>query len=266
MPIIKRLQHILKQLGLTESEIACYLVLVQSGPLPVADLAVKVRFSLATIYRVVEALRIQGLVDFVDKSSKNRLLRANSISVLLKKLDKSIQKYSRLYDDVAALKQIFSQGVAPSSFDIKDLPNESLGIEIYEGRDEFLSWYFKLPEFRNQNMLAMGSLDSIYSVLNCDYESVSEQKWIDKSVKNGILKTVVFQKTPVALAIKKHDKKDLRRLKLTDSFVGNTWESIWDKFAVTFVCNEKTPAVVVTRNPFLLQQKKQHFDLLWQSA
>ena len=116
-------------------------------------------------------------------------------------------------------------------------------------------------------MLGFGSIDAAYGPLDLSYECDAEQKWIDKSVKNGLFKTVVFHRTPGSIAMKANDKKDLRFLKFCDEqpFDKDVWGCVLEDKAIVFFAH-KEPKVVVTHHPALLHIYKRGFEDVWSQA
>lgn len=204
------MKKILKRIGLTEKEIAIYLILLEYGTRSAGFLAKKSDINRGTTYNIIELLLQKNIVYQTIKADV-RNFTAFPPEKILEYLDKKAEKISNLKSD--------TEGIIS---DLKKIQDKSISLQ---------------PKFRffegisgMQDLLAdtLNSRDKMnYAVLSMIdmYESFGEKKYekhIQKRIKDNITLNVI-----------RSDKKDNFK---------NRWEGLsQEKRSVRFMPQNATP-------------------------
>ncbi|MBI2355787.1 MAG: TrmB family transcriptional regulator [Candidatus Doudnabacteria bacterium] len=102
--ILMQTEALLKEIGLSDKEIAVYLSLIELGPSPVRNVATHARINRGTTYDALKKLLEEGLVNYLDKSTHQYFVASQP--------EKIINLIKQKQDQLESLKQSAQDGLA----------------------------------------------------------------------------------------------------------------------------------------------------------
>lgn len=257
----KALVSSLAQAGLCENEVSLYMHLLQLRCASLLELKQKTRLSHATVYRTIQKLVEQGLVQVVPVNKKQSLYKPLSLKALVEKLQSAQRKLRKLELSLNHLESLLPYMECGSNL-LESTADES--IEVMEGLDAFQEEYLKIPERADSEFLAIGSSDAFWKASNASFESPLERSFVSRRLKNNMYSRSMMIATEDSEKIAKNDEKEKRTTKLKSSLpvVSNMLMMCGDTVS-HFVCDAKNPHVIHIRNPELVKLHKHYFATLW---
>ncbi|MBP7006073.1 helix-turn-helix domain-containing protein [Patescibacteria group bacterium] len=150
--------HLLKALGLSESEAAIYLAALECGPSSVQDLAKKAHVSRVTTYAVIETLSARGLMSSVEKGKKH-LFAAESPERLVSRMQTRVKEMEatlhEVQDAIHELK-LMQRGEKPV-------------VRMFEGDEAMKAIYEDLAATRPTHIDELGNLDELRKFVTIDH-------------------------------------------------------------------------------------------------
>jgi sugar-specific transcriptional regulator TrmB len=240
----------LKQLNLTENEIAVYLALLELGESKIIPITKKVALPRTTVYHILEKLRDKKLIEIIQTTTRRIYAPypPRNILTLLKhkraKIDEEIDTLERSLPELNRLYEI-----SPFQPKVRFFPGKEIR-QIYDeileaGVDE--SWY-------------VGETNKIVKALGEKYL----QRWIKRRVKMGIRsKSIRVGKEESQEPIFSGKKEFLREIKYApEDFKCPTHILIYGDNVAIITTGEENFGVVITSREFA-ESMRNWFKQLW---
>jgi len=239
----------LKELGLTDNEIAIYLFLLKSGETTTGSIIKETGIANSRVYESLNSLVEKGLVSYnIQKNGKH--FQATNPQILLEKEEERKNKLKKLLPELVS---------------ITSLKETKTNTAVYEGYEGFKTAFKKIiddcPEGKEIYILGF-----------------SEQQYKTESLRlflaNMNLKSASKkQKLKIILddSVKKTLGKDREQEKFTEvkympkGYVSPGAVDIFEDYVYLFLWEEK-PFVFMIKNKKIAESFNQYFNFLWRLA
>lgn len=196
----------LKQLGLTDHETGLYILSLNAGPQPIADLAERMRISRPNIYKLIKGLENRGLA-VLPSGGRLKRFSVHSPTLVAEFLEKKQQKDRALKQDFAALLPDLLVNYRRG-----DLPSN---VRIYQGRGQYLDAFFGMLDEAKDSCDFFGSVDHFLSLIDIDDQRV----YLAERVKRGVTSNVLTVPGKEAIRIAGEDKENLRETRMFEGLM-----------------------------------------------
>jgi sugar-specific transcriptional regulator TrmB len=246
-------EDLLTEIGLTKSEIAVYLALLEIGPSTTGPIIKKAKIASGKAYLILDKLVLKGLVTHVIKSGTKHY-QAKDPEQLLSYMD---EKEKSLSDKKEKLKKIIPQLKAQ----YEEQKYKPIA-EVYEGIKGFKTFYeWTLKELEKGDTI---KIMGVPKKANEKFEGYL-MEWNKKRIKLGIKMKILFN----------HDCKEFgsqrKKMKLTEvrymkqEFETPAWIDIFKDYVVTINVHG-TPVCFLIKNKESADSYKKHFEILWKQS
>lgn len=235
----------LKNLGLSENEIAVYVSLLEIGISKVDSIAKRAAFPRTTTYCLLNLLLNKGLVSYVIKSGV-KYYESTSPERLLIKEKERLEELKNAIPELSAL--VKSVGEKPT-------------IEMYEGKEGLKSIYEDLLKTKDK-IFGYGNTKLLFEMLEFYIPN-----YIKRRARLNIPFLVITEKSDSSIAMQKNDKKENRRTRFIDE-MKNTSNVVYiydNKIAIIGLI-KKQPIGVIIQNEGFYNSQKIVFNILWKLA
>ena len=243
---------ILKELGLTESEIKVYCLLIEMGQLNVSKISKETELDRSNLYRILERLISQKLVSGVI-SEKKKCFKANNPSILKEILN---QKIDSLKENEKKLASVIENLASQKP---KEKSNE-FDVQIYSGKEE-LKNVLKM-------MLNLKKGETTYA-FGCKgiFKHLFDQFWEDyktKRANKGVLFKGVLSIGEVDPKRPHHKNTYVRVADL--KHMTNVRIDFFHDIVVIFITDPNNPNAILIKNKEIAKAMKTYFDFLWEKS
>src|SRR3989338_5542048 len=164
----------LKELGLTENEMALYLLSLSLGPTTITTLAEHMAIPRPNVYKVIEGLEKHGLAQFSERKRYLRTFMVESPRVVRDLLKKKKEELAhcdqKIVSSLPELLTLYKQGELPTS------------IRILQGKEQFLQLFFQIIEEEKCESQFCGSAQDFIGFISWQ----EEREWIRQRMQKGI--------------------------------------------------------------------------------
>ena len=247
------LEELLSEIGLSGSEIAVYIALIDIGSSTTGPIIKKAGIASGKAYLILDKLMSKGLVTYVIKSGVKNYQAKDPERLLdyLKEKEADLKKKeSRLAEAIVLLKQKYEQ---KKHFNIA---------EIYEGMKGFRTFYESIIKEarRGDTIYIMGVPMESFAKFNTYFIS-----WNMKRIKSGISMKILYN----------HNCRELGRqrekLKLTEvrymkkELETPSWTLILNDYVAMLNVRE-VPVCFLLRSMEASESHMKYFDVMWKQA
>ncbi len=255
----KKIKSLLRSADLKEEEIVFYMLLLKFKETTLSRLIEVSQISTTTAYRTIKRLCDRGLIEGVEINKKQKVFRPLSLHALIDRLREKQDKLGKLEKSLKGIDEYLPY------MDVSDDLDDS--IEIKTGFDAFVFEYLNIPNIKNRDLLAIGSVPNFWAIPGFSYHSAEERNFIRKRMANGTYARVFNESEKEIEEIQKNDTLEKRTTKLKKDLPGNeNLLTITDDASFMFVCDKSSPRVIITRQPDLLKLQKDYFYNMWKVA
>jgi len=239
---------VLKEFGLSEAETRMYLAGLKTGEAPLAHIAALAKIKRGSAYLVAKNLKKRGLMGSFKMSSGLVFVVSPPATIA-----SQAKRLSREIEEIIPKLNVLKKG---STFRPE--------IEVYEGREGYLTVFEDSLNMYNGTIRAIGSLEQFYEVITYDYDN---QHYIPERVRRKIkFKGLYFKDEAVAKFSKSRDAEELRQMRYMPSrYFQPTFTLIYRNTIVVFTTKKEKLAVKITSED-LTKSEKARFDLIWDLA
>jgi sugar-specific transcriptional regulator TrmB len=244
-----QIEVILKNFGLSEKEIGVYLALIELGPAPVREIALKSKVNRGTTYDILKSLMEIGVVSYYNKESKQYFMAEPPEKLLAAvdaKKDQLEEIKTHLRDNLPLLKTLFEkQGGKPA-------------VKLYEG----------IKGIRHILEDVLESMENCRDKTYYVYSSTSVRKNVylamkefsDQRIKKKIqVKTIALGEGGQLVGL-----DERKWMKLPQGGLKATYEIIYcGKVAHISLDDAENPVGVVIQNEPIYQTQKMIFEHNW---
>jgi len=244
---------ILENIGLTKSEIAVYLALLELGPSTTGAIIKKSKIASGKAYIILDKLILKGLVTYTIKSGTRSYQAKDPENLLeyLKQKEKELeQKEIQLIEIIPKLKEKYQQ--------YKD----KVITETYEGIKGFKSFYgWTLKE------LEKGDTINILGVPREANEKFQAYllDWNKQRIKAGIKMRIIYNQDSKEFG-KKREKMKLTEVRyMKPELETPAWIDIFNDYVVTINVHGE-PICFLIKNKESADSYKEYFELIWKQS
>ncbi len=240
----------LKKLGLTENEIALYLLSLSLGPTTITMLAEHMAIPRPNVYKVIEGLEKQGLAYFSQRKKYTRTFMVESPRVvrdlLKKKKHELAQCDQKIVSSLPELLTLYKQGELPTS------------IRILQGKEQFLQLFFQIIEEEKCESQFCGSVQDFIGFISWQ----EEREWIQRRMQKGIKIRALLLPSEDAQVLQSTDEKELRETRILDSV--QPFTTSFQLFANKIILwQPKAPLAVLIEDEYITQMFRSIFEKMW---
>lgn len=243
----KNLYKSLKELNLSDPEINLYTASLALGPTTINNLAKHLHMQRPNVYKLIEGLEKVGLAKFTEKKKYSRNFVVESPSVILDKLRKKKEQYSRMDNDLVTimpdLLTQYHQGASPTK------------IKVIQGEKQYINTYNQALDEENEVIKNFGK---IITLVPSETSKKFDRK---RKNKNIYIKNLILSDDENLKYIKT-DKKNLIKTKIIEdmaSFITN-FQIIGKK---VIILQPKTSLGIVIEDEYIVNMLESIFDYLW---
>lgn len=191
----------LKSLGLTEGEATLYVLSLEIGPHPISQVAAKMGISRPNIYKLIKTLEDRGLAALPKGGKLKRfsVFSPSLVSELLKKKEKERAEIQNSF--TSTLPNLLTK------YQRGDLPSSA---RIYQGRGQYLSALFALPEEAKDSIDFFGSADYFLDLIDRD----DQKEYIQERRKRGLKSRILSLPGPNANRMAETDQDEMRETRI----------------------------------------------------
>lgn len=227
-------EHILREMGLTESEANVYLALLKNGPSLAGAISRKTGIHRRNIYDITERLIKKGVIGYMLKNNR-RLFEAVNPEKFVEILK---EKESGLMEGLPMLKEMYAS------------TKEKQETLFYKGVEGLKSVFQDQLE-DNKEVLILGASKSAFDVLPFYF------KWYDKDRVKKRIKARIISSEELG---KKIPLAEIRYLpqKYANPLAINIYK---DK--VSIILWKKSPIAIVIKEKEVADSYRKYFELMW---
>ena len=241
----------LKEIGLSDKEVAVLVVLLEHGPMLVSAIAKQARINRTTAYGLLKELMAKSLVSQVKKEGADRF---QSIAPELlpayieRRRDILADSKKAVEEAVPQIKLLRAKG--------KSLPK----VQFFEGAEGVQQAYEDTLENNKEKFMRdLTGIDAAYS--NLDPKFV--QYYLNKRTKLGIRATYIAPKTEAAIEATKEDEKYIRKAKfIPPQYVFESEVCIYDNKDGIFSYAKENPVALIIEDDTIAHTMKTLFDYI----
>lgn len=246
-------EETLLDIGLTKSEIAVYIALLDLGSSTTGPIVKKAGIASGKAYLILDKLSAKGLVTYSIHSGTKKYQAKDPERLLdyLRELQEDLrEKEKKLKEAVKTLKSKYEE------------KKHSPVAEVYEGIKGFKTFHkFMIDETKKGNTIyVMGPPREANEKYNAFF-----LEWNKKRVKKGVYLKILYS----------HDGRDFgkqrKKLKYTQvrymkkELETPAWVDVFEDYVVT-VNVHATPVCFLIKNKESVESYKKYFDLMWKQA
>jgi sugar-specific transcriptional regulator TrmB len=240
----------LKELGLTDNEIALYTLSLSLGPTTISKLAEHLAISRPNIYKIIEGLERHELAKFSERKRFRRTFMVESPTVVLDLLRQKKKALSRLDENITQvmpqLLAFYHQGELPTS------------IKIIKGKQDFVDIYRKIIDEAKDVSEFFGSVKDFIGFISWS----EERRFIKDRVKKGINMKALLLPSQEAEELKATDKKELRETRILN--VKLPFATSFQLFAnKVIIWQPKAKLAVLIEDEYIVEMLRSIFYTLW---
>ncbi len=240
-------EALLRRVGLTEKEVQVYLTLLELGPAPVRNIAVKSRINRGTTYEVLKALIDRGLVSYFEKTRHQHFM-AEDPSKLLALVEYRTRELAKTKDQLSELLPLLEERQGKGA----GRPR----VRFFEGsRGVRTILEDVLETMRDHDE----KLYRVYSFADVrDHLYVGFRDFVDRRIKLGIrVKTIALGPGGKLWGL-----DERRWLKGAEGAL--TYQLLYaDKFAMISLDESGNPVTSLVEDPKIAETQRVIFDTLW---
>lgn len=236
----------LKNIGLSEKEIAVYLACLELGASTTIQISQKTGFKRTTAYSIIESLLKEGFLSkFEDK--RGQKFSAEPPEKLLNILQRKQNELLEIIPNLLAITKAESN-IRPE-------------VKFYQGKEGLKAVYEDTLASckKGDEILAFTSAQDIDAILG-DYA----QEYLKKRVAGQIKERCICEDSPSAWSYKAKDKEHLRDTKVINkALLPLSIEKNIYNDKICFMNFRGFPFGVIIKSPQIAKSEKAMFDLLW---
>jgi sugar-specific transcriptional regulator TrmB len=248
------LQLVLEQLNLGELSIKIYQLLLQNPEMNVSNLASKLGVYRLKVYNALDELQKAELI--LKSEDCNRKIELEPPAKIITKLKLKENNLNRINADFEEiLPQLQSQYYSSTRLPIT---------KIYEGKKQFLQIFHQILEesSRGDEILVISEGEDFYKFVDFEY---FDTNWMQPRIKKGVfVKILTRADNHQFIAIKKHDKEQLRSMKiLPKNFTA--LGAVWIAGNKVINWNTVMARAIVIEDHVMATFYRQMFEMIWQN-
>lgn len=246
-------ENILNEIGLTQSEIAVYLALLEIGSSTTGPIIKKAEIASGKAYLILDKLVLKGLVTHVIKSGTKHY-QAKDPDQLLNYMD---EKEKSLLDKKEKLKEIIPKLKAQYE-EQKYKPRA----EVFEGIKGFKTFYdWTLKELEKGDTI---DIMGVPKEANEKFEGYLVE-WNKKRIAKGIKMRIIYNHNCKSFG-KKREKMKLTEVRyMKQELETPAWIDIFKDYVVTINVHG-TPVCFLIKNKESADSYQKHFEILWKES
>lgn len=254
-----KLQSLLRMAHLSEEEVQVYLWLLKLRHCSIPELRAKTHLPNITVYRAVQRLLSQELIESVPVNRKQCLYKPLTLKRLIRRVSAEQLQLRRLELELKNLDAYLPY------IDLEQ-EEETEDITVRLGKEAFKEEYLKFPEVLEDEYLHIGNLSNLWKTLGFTYESPEERGFIRRRCARNLFARVLDVPTENSLKVQANDSKEKRTLVFKDQIpIKDDFLLIGEKQVGHFICNPDAPRVIIMKNPALLSLHHDYFEKLWKA-
>ncbi|MBI4272580.1 hypothetical protein HY621_01890 [Candidatus Uhrbacteria bacterium] len=243
----------LKELGLTENEIALYLVSLSLGPATITTLAKHMAIPRPNVYKVIGGLEKNGLAYFSERKKYTRTFMVESPRVVRDLLKKNKEELARCDQKIVSslpdLLTLYKQGELPTS------------IRILQGKEQFLQLFFQIIEEEKCESQFFGSAHDFIGFISWQ----EEREWIRQRMQKDIKLRALLLPSEDAQILQATDAKELRETRTLDCV--QPFSTSFQLFANKIILwQPKAPLAVLIEDEYITQMFRSMFEKMWDAS
>jgi len=243
-------RHVLKMLGLTESEVKVYLICLALGQALVSTIASRCGFKRTSTYTIIEKLVKKGFLSSFKKNGTNYFC-AIAPEVLLEKCEQQVTQSNSM------LKKM--QQILPILCSLNEEAKSTLDISIYEGRKGLITGYEDTLT-SSSGIIAIASIDDTET-----YFPKYVPEYYKRRTKAGINISAIFPDSNKSRFRQEQDQFELRKSRLINSdLMKHTELNVYDDKTAYFSFTDE--AAIIVRSKALSDSLRDMFSLCWDRA
>lgn len=244
----------LQTLGLTESEILLYEILLNLGESPVSLLIQESKLKRPTVYKALYTLEKEGLVEKTDKQKKIHFTPTPPTK-LLELAEKQLTTISQVREDV--------QSILPALTNSYLMSVEKPVIRIYEG----------IEGIKKANLEVLAEKQEILAYVYAD-EAIDKQmepfwkKYYRQRIKDNIFVRSISPNNKAGVEYQRRDNEELRQTYLVplEKFPINIEKNIVGNKVVFFSKEGGNLIATIIENKMIADTERVIFELAWKEA
>ena len=199
----RKIQSLLQLADLKEEEIQLYLLLLKLQQASAAELIEKSGFGRMMVYRTLQSLEDQEMVEKVALNQKTSVYKPLTLNALIRKIDVEQRKLRRLQ---LALQDL--DGFLPMMDLSENQSEEEEIIQVREGIDAFREEYLDFPDYCDDEYLHVGHMENYWDAAGMTYDCPEEIAFRNKRYKKGVYCRIVNVHTPQSEEFVRRDSRE----------------------------------------------------------
>jgi HTH-type transcriptional regulator, sugar sensing transcriptional regulator len=234
--------RILKEIGLTESEIKVYLALLRIGPAKAGEVIDKSNLQNPVVHRAFHSLIEKGIVNY-SIEGKIKHYQAIDPGLLLNLLE---EKKSRLKELIPELKKL------------NEIKKEKTRANVHQGARGVRELLNYLLSNCDKEFLSYGAPGKSLEILGDFFWEAFHKKRVEKKV----IAKMIFHKSLKQRA-NKLNKLPMTKVRTTDKDFEESVETIIAKNKVAIIIYLNNPIGIIIEEELAAKSYRKFFDLLW---
>jgi HTH-type transcriptional regulator, sugar sensing transcriptional regulator len=245
--------EILREIGLTNSEIAVYLALVKIGPSTTGPIVKEAKISSGKVYEILDKLIEKGVVSYIIKAGRKYFQPTDPsrFREYIEKKEKSLEETKTKLDDMM---NHFDEEISK-----KQLTERA---EIFEGRGGFRTFSdFVMKELKKEtDYCILGVSKEVNEVFGAYLLD-----WQKQRAKKGVHLRIIYNEDAKEFGKKrkKISKTDVRYL--PNNMKTPALIEIFDDYVATMIVVPK-PIIFLIKSKEAAESYLQYFNLMWKQA
>lgn len=247
------LKNILKNLDLTDQQVAIYSLILSNKRIKISEIAVKLATNRVSIYRTLQVLQEKGLLDSeVKKDGHFTVKNPTVIASILKKKQLQINQAVNSFDTY--LPDILT------NFNFYDQPS----LIVYEGKDKFWMLFNSILDRIDDNSIIRrcGSGQDFYNIIDLKYWS---EFWMPKRIKKNVHFKILAKYDDPYFGKSIANKNDKREWKFLPPKLNNLG-SFWVVADIVIFWDTVNDKAFEIKNSTIANLLSNIFEYLWETV
>lgn len=240
----------LKELELTDNEIALYMLSLSMGPEAITKLAETLSISRPNIYKIIEGLERKGLAKFSERKRFARTFMVESPAIVLELLRKKKKALARLDENITnampELLSFYHQGELPTS------------VKIIQGKEQFVELFRSIIDEAMDVSEFFGSVKDFIGFITW----AEERQWIKDRITRNIKIKALLLPSEDAEKLRATDKEEMRETRILK--VKLPFATSFQLFAnKVIIWQPKAALAVLIADEYIVEMLRSVFYAFW---
>jgi sugar-specific transcriptional regulator TrmB len=233
----------LKELGLTDNEVRIYLLLLKQGMMNPYEISQKTGLHRGYVYDALERMAEKEIASSVLQNNKKYFQATNPENLV----------------ELLKLKLENLKKIIPGLSELMKLKKEETKVEVHKGQKVYRTLIKDvMSSLKKNNEVLLIGVDE--DVLEKEVEPIYLEQYLNMIKKLGIKERIIIKK-----GSKKLKQGNLKYKEISEEFIGNTSQIIYDNKVAIFILGMPYYLIVI-ENKEVAETYRKQFNLLWNIA